>query len=487
MKKNVAHTISFVLDDQIVTIDFEKQGISPTTTVLNYLRSLHSHKGVKEGCAEGDCGACTVVLAEPDGQRLKYRALNSCLLFLPSLHGKQLITVENLAFRSGNEIRLHPVQQAMVEYDGSQCGYCTPGILMSMFALYKSHSEPSEETIRLALAGNLCRCTGYTPILRAARQVCRGNGKDRFSDSESATLAMLMQIQHSDISIITSTQKYFKPSSFSSAFDLMEKHPDYVIVNGSTDIALRQTKKFEKLNPVIDLSGIRELKTYVNTPEGIEIGAGFPLEDLIEKPDDRFSAFSEMLKVFASKQIRNTATPGGNIGTASPIGDTLPLLIAYGAMVKLEGKKSGRTIPLENFIAGYRQTALQPGEIIKSIILPAPQNAMVRFYKVSNRKDVDISTVSAGFSMELSAGKITGVCLAFGGMAEMPLRAKAAENYLLHRDWTSETVATAAEIIRNSFAPIADARSGIEYRKTVAGNLLIRFYEETKNNHAPSR
>jgi xanthine dehydrogenase small subunit len=477
--KNV---IKFVLDDKIVGVDFTKHPeLKPTTTVLNYLRSYPTHKGVKEGCAEGDCGACTIVLSELCDNKLKYKTIDSCLVFLPMIHGKQLITVENLAVRKGKETILHPVQQMMVETNGSQCGYCTPGIVMSLFGLYKNHHNPSREIIEDALTGNLCRCTGYQSIIDAAEKACRNNGIDHFTEKEEQIITLLNKITENKETLLLKNkkQKYYKPFTLAEALQLRKEKPEALIINGATDVALRQTKKKELLEEIIDLSSVEQLKSYSEDKEYCYFGSGMTMEQVRKVAADKFLPIYNILSVFGSLQIRNLATMGGNVGSASPIGDSLPLLFAYGAKVKLTSETSECTMGIEDFITGYRKTEIKNDELITEIIIPKNENALVKSYKVSRRKDLDISTVSGAFKLKHDNEIVSDVILAYGGMAAITKRAANTEKFLLGKRWTRENIDAAMQILFDEFAPLSDARSEAAYRSTVAKNLLMKFYLET--------
>ncbi|MDP1622846.1 MAG: xanthine dehydrogenase molybdopterin binding subunit [Bacteroidales bacterium] len=486
----MADTIRFVLDNRIEYVVFsESSGLTPTTTVLNYLRSLPSHKGVKEGCAEGDCGACTVVLAEAGDQgRLVYRTIDSCLVFLPMIHGKQLITIENLA--DTRKKALHPVQQMMVESNGSQCGYCTPGVVMSLFGLFKNHHNPPREIMDDALTGNLCRCTGYQPILEAAEKLGKETQSDHFSGHESNTVDMLNSI-HKDqetIQIKTGKQFYFRPFTISEALRLRKENPDAIVITGATDVALRQTKKKEALKSILDLSAVEELRFFREDHDSYHIGAGLTLEQLKGYSYQRMPALFNILKVFGSLQIRNVATLGGNVASASPIGDTLPLLIAYQAKIRVRSMDAERIIRVEDFILDYRKTDLRDHELITEIIIPKYETGtVVHSYKVSKRKDMDISTVGAAFRLTEKQGIVHEIILAFGGLAATPKRAVKTEKALTGKPWTQESIMQAMLTLGHEFTPISDARADAAYRKSAGRNLLMKFFIETSKPPQPEK
>ncbi len=470
--------ISFLLDFKPVTLNLAVGAYSPTTTVLNYLRNLPDHKGVKEGCAEGDCGACTVVLAEAgSGGKLDYKAVDSCLIFLPMIHGKQLITVESLRGPDGS---LHPVQKAMVEEHGAQCGFCTPGIIMSMFALYKNHKNPSREVVEDALTGNLCRCTGYRPIIDAAMKACDGK-PDHFSGRESQIAGLLDKIPKHSLTIKTGKQSYFRPATLPEALLLKAEHPKAVLVSGATDAALRVTKKHEIIPEIIDLSAVTELKEVSGGDDHLIIGAGLPLSEVHAVAGKVLPALNAMLSVYGSLQIRHMGTIGGSLGTASPIGDMLPVLMAYGGKIIMESIHGKRKVDFNAYLTGYRQTVRTDDEIITAVKIRKPgKETIVRSFKVSKRKDLDISTVSAGFRLTLDSQNIVrDIALVYGGMAEMTKHAVKTEEFLAGNKWERPVVEQAMAVLDNEFTPISDARSGADYRRIAAKNLLLKFWSET--------
>ncbi len=461
--------LSFWLNRVHRTIDFSKNvPWTPTTTVLQYLRAHPDLTGTKEGCAEGDCGACTVVLSETDTAGNKvFRAVDSCLIFLPMIDGKELFTIESLG-----ETTQHPIQTAMIEKHASQCGFCTPGIVMSLFALYQKDGKPDREKIDDVLTGNLCRCTGYRPIIDSAIVAFENRSKKENSAAKEVTKKSL--------AIITPTQSYYRPIALSEAFRLKVQHPEANMISGATDVALRVTKRHENVTPILDLSAIDEMKEIETHEDKIIIGAGVSLTTILEKLGLEFPALHEALKVFGSVQIRNLGTLGGHLGSASPIGDMLPVLMAYEAKIYLESIHGRRKVDMDVFITGYRQTVRTKDEIITAVKIPRNKNVMVRFYKVSKRKDLDISSVSGGFRLERDAqNTVTVIKLGFGGMAEMTMRAERVELFLTHKKWTRENVEAAMTLMDDTFTPISDARAGAEFRKLAARNLLLKFWNES--------
>jgi len=472
-----------VLDNRIVEIDFREKNFRPSTTVLNYLRSLPGHRGTKEGCAEGDCGACTTVLGELVNGKMHYRAVDSCLLFLPAIHGKQLITVENLAIRNGHEIKLHPVQQSMVENYGSQCGFCTPGIVMALFALYKSDIEINRHNVIQALAGNLCRCTGYDPIYKAALQCCSNRQPDQFNEGEEEIINLLNEIRNGgeSLEIRTTKQNYFLPGNLKDALLFRAENPDAHVVNGATDTAIRQNKFHEYLPEILDVSAVDELRIIKKQEEGFYLGAGVSLESFLAFAETQFPQLLPMLKVFASWQIRNVASIGGNLATASPIGDLIPLFMALQAKLELASKAGSRWVEMEDFITGYRKNCLSNDELIKGIFIPLIEPGIVlKTEKISTRRDLDISTLSIAMRLKTNAGNMVDeIILAYGGMADRPKRSSNTEKFLINKPWTKETIVMAQDFIEKDFIPISDARSGAEYRMLVAKNLLMKMFNQS--------
>ncbi|MPM08221.1 hypothetical protein SDC9_54533 [bioreactor metagenome] len=476
--------ISFLLNGEPVSIHFERDGVKPSTTVLNWLRNDAHHTEVKEGCAEGDCGACTVVIASPDltGKKLEYKAVNSCLLFLPAIDGKLLITSRGLSPETTLSEELHPVQKAIVDEHATQCGFCTPGFVMSLFAQYHNSVPNDDAEINNALTGNLCRCTGYDSIRKAAKEVLNNKKPDLYDHEEAEFIGRIRGTSlYEMLDVNCLDQHYMRPLTLTDALEAHKNHPDAVVVNGSTDVALQQSKHFRHIPAILDISGVSELRTYQQNSNALHIGAGLSLEDLRLNVKNSFPALFEILSVFASRQIRQVATVGGNIGSASPIGDTTPLLMACNADVRVVSGTASRIIPVRNFITSYRKTALEAGELIAEIILPLPgKNEIIKTYKVSKRLDMDISTVSAAFRMTLDNNIVAEISMFYGGMAATTMAATEAEEFLKGKEWNENNILAAMKIIESTFTPLSDARSGAEFRNLAAAGLLQQFYNDIK-------
>ena len=456
----------------------ELRGLDPNLTVLNWLRETERRTGTKEGCAEGDCGACTVVLGELDGDRVRYRAVNACILFVPQLHGKQLITVEHLRLPDGS---LHPVQQAMVECHGSQCGFCTPGFVMALFALFHSERAPHRQRIFDVLAGNLCRCTGYRPIIDAASRMYELGETDHFSEREDQTIAQLKAFADGErVAFAHGGKQYFAPRRLDDLAALCEQSPGATLLAGATDVALLVTKQHRDLDTLIYVGAVEELKRLGVTDTHLEIGAAVTYTDAMGAVAERWPDFAELIRRLGSVQIRNSGTIGGNVANGSPIGDSMPALIALGAELVLRKGAKRRVVPLEDFFRGYRQTALAPGEFLELIRVPLPRpGQQFRCYKIAKRFDQDISALLGAFHVRFDRDRAADVRIAYGGMAAIPKRARECERALRGRPWTEATVAQGRAALARELTPISDMRASAGYRLLAAQNLLTKFFVET--------
>ena len=444
---------SFVLNDRKVRVS----GEPPQTTLLDYVRA-HGLTGAKEGCAEGECGACAVLLVAPGPV---YRSVNSCLMPLPSAADQQIYTVEALA-DSG---KLAEAQRAMAERGGSQCGYCTPGFVVSMFA-EQCRAAAGQGDVH-ALGGNLCRCTGYRPI-REALQSLGPPPRKPVAERRLRTL-----------SYATDAGRYSRPSTLRECLDLATDFPSARYVAGNTDLGVLTNLRDERYPHLIGLESIPELREFIETSNAVEIGAALTLSEIAERWRDAPPVLHEWLELFASVLIRNRATLGGNLATASPIGDSAPLLLALGAEVRISGHDGDRTIPLTEFFHGYRQTALRPGELLRSVRIPKPFPQFIRFFKVAKRRLDDISTVAAGISMNRdSSGQASDIRLAFGGVAATPVRALSAERELEGTAFAPADIERAQEAVRRSLNPIDDHRGSGAYRLAMAQRLIEKFHHE---------
>jgi len=454
--------LQFLRHGKIETVEH----FAPDTMVLDYLRLTEKSRGTKEGCNEGDCGACTVVLGEAVDGKMQYKAVNACILFLGQIHGKELITVEDLA-QGG---KLHPVQQAMVDHHGSQCGFCTPGIVMSLFALGHCTRKASREDVVTALAGNLCRCTGYRPIIDAGLQACN-DLHDQFDDGSAAALS---KIADGDLWVGNEDQFFAAPATGKALANLVAHYPMARIVAGATDVGLWVTKQFRSQKQIIYTGRAKGFASVSNQGEALFLGAGATYADAMTALAACAPDMGAIMHRIGSVQVRNSGTIGGNIANGSPIGDMPPMLIALGAQLVLRRGENERRIKLEDFFIDYGKQDRQAGELVWAIEVPilGPRQQF-KAYKISKRFDQDISAVMAAFLFTMDGAKITEARIAFGGMAATPKRASKTEAAL-----KGKTIAEAMSITLDDYAPITDMRASSQYRHETAQALLTKALME---------
>ena len=468
-----SNTLKFVWENKIHSIS----NIDPNETILNYVRLNLKKTGTKEGCAEGGCGACTVVLGDLKNNKIVYQAINSCIAFVPSLEGKQLILVEDLVSKNG---ALHSVQEAMINYHGSQCGFCTPGFVMSLFAMYKNFSSYNKENIQDSISGNLCRCTGYRPIVDAAKSLNNVNRLDQFDKNKKKIISLLKKINSENLSLKNGNKKFFSPKNINELKKTIKDNPNSIFLSGGTDLSLNVTKGRKDINNIISLNLIKELKFIKERNGNIEVGAATSLTEFELFIKKYYPDFNAILKRYGSVQIRNVGTIAGNIATASPIGDTLPLLLSLDAKVVLQKISKKTILPLKNFFVSYRKTKLKKGQFIHSIIIPIFKKNIFKAYKISKRIDDDISSVCASFNLEINNKKIKNIKIAYGGMAPIPKRAINCEKTLINSNLSEDSFEKAKKDLEKDFSPINDTRATKDYRMEVAKNLLMKCFIEIK-------
>jgi len=470
--------LQFVRRGQTVTL----HDVPPDRTLLEVLREDLHCTDTKEGCNEGDCGACTVVLGEDDGGRLKYRAVNSCIRLAHSIQGQALWTAQDLLAPDGS---LHPVQQAMVQCHGSQCGFCTPGFVMSLFGMYQNHVAQGRPITRALaqqdLAGNLCRCTGYQPILEAAQSMAK---LPRVHVDEAEALKKLKQLSQAGQAAVVDSA-YFLPSSLAELLRLRAAHPAAQLVAGCTDVGLWINKGHRRFDKVLDLTRAAELRRIETYPNHLAIGAAVTLAEAFAALVADRPQLQPFANRFAGLTVRNSGTLGGNVANGSPIGDSMPLLIALGANVVLMSTRGHRELPLEQLYTGYRQNVMAPDELLAWIKVPkAVPQEFSRVYKVSKRFDDDISALCLAVALHLEGGQIVRASIGVGGVAATPVRASQTEALLTGQPWTEATVHRAMLVLRQEFSPISDLRASNAYRVQVLGNLLQRFWLESQGARA---
>jgi xanthine dehydrogenase small subunit len=473
-ESQTSRPLRFLLDGEVVRIESPE----PTMTVLQYLRDVAGRCGTKEGCAEGDCGACTVVVGEAGTDRIHYSAVNACIRFLPTLDGRELVTVESL---SSPDDPPHPVQQAMIDLHASQCGFCTPGFVMSLFGLYLNGPAADRDSVLAALDGNLCRCTGYRPIIDAGLAMEAGAEPMRWSRADSQSADRRSRLEALAKAAPLDLPRYCAPRDIDTLAAKFAAEPDSVLLAGGTDIGLWVTQALRELPPLIWIGEVAELRRIEARDGGLWIGAAVTLDMAWPALLQQYPELSEQAARFASTPIRNSATLCGNLANGSPIGDSLPAMLALDAVLDLRCGAQVRQLPLDQFYLEYRRTALRPGEFVQGLWVP-PRSAsdLVASYKIARRHDQDISAVSATFRIRREGKRVAEVRLAFGGLAGTARRAAAAEQALLGSEWTLDSIRAAQVALAQDFSPLSDLRASSQYRLEVAGALLERCLRESQ-------
>ena len=461
--------------------------VSPTLTLLEYLREREGLTGTKEGCAEGDCGACTVMVSSRDkAGQVRREAINACIRFMPSLHGASVTTVEALSTSAEDA---HPVQRVMVDAHGSQCGFCTPGIIMSLYTAYRNRSGLDRAQANDTLAGNLCRCTGYGPILAAAEaldQAAKADDQAGLGVIDDETVPQddednLIALRHGD-------ERAFLPANADQLAEVYAAHPDAILVAGATDVGLWVTKQHRQLGATIFMQRVRDLDDITVDDGSMTIGACVSYTRAHAALAERFPDFGELIRRIGAVQVRNAGTIGGNIANGSPIGDTPPALIALGAKLRLRKGGTRRELALEDFYIEYGKQDRAPGEFVEAIVIPlAEKGDALRCYKISKRFDQDISALCGAFNIELSQGKVSAARIAFGGVAGVPKRARAVEAALIGRAWSEAEVRKAMMSFEEDFQPISDMRASADYRLNVSKNLLLKYFYERQDGLEDTR
>ena len=478
-------TLQFIRRGQTVAL----ADVPPDRTLLQLLREDLGHTGTKEGCGEGDCGACTVVVGEAEGGRIRYRAINACIALAHSIDGKALWTAEDLAHdplvrpqdAATPTGTLHPVQQALVDHHGSQCGFCTPGFVMSLFALYQTEVCQGRGVTRAQavqdLSGNLCRCTGYRPILDAAQQMASLPGMA----VNEAVLLQKLELLALDQKALDANSSYISPTTLPDLLAARAAHPTAQVVAGCTDVGLWITKQHKQYERILDVTRAAELRQVVQHADAIHIGAAVTLTDAFAALTAQWPQLHRFATRFAGLPVRNSGTLGGNVANGSPIGDSMPLLIALRARVVLASPGGERTLALEDLYTGYRQNVMAPDEVLARILVPHPApGEFLRAYKVSKRQDDDISAVCLVLNLHLDGGQVAAASIGAGGVAAVPARARQAEAALHGQPWSEAAAHQAAQALQAEFTPLSDLRASSQYRHAVLGNLARRFWLESQ-------